>query len=104
LNLANLLLDQRKVGEAKALLLNAVQIAPQNPKIHEQLGHVYMADGQFEKAQAEFEQDIAISPNSGAFHYLLAQAYKHEGMREKAQLEFRRAADLDGAKATPAAP
>jgi len=95
-NLAILLITQGREQEALPLLKQAASIAPKNPKVHEQLGHVYLRQGELSDAQREFEAAVSLAPDHGAYHFLLGQAYRREGLKDKAKAEFDRAAALDG--------
>jgi len=96
LNLATLMIFDGQEKGALPLLQHAVAIAPKNPKIHEQLGHVYLHLEELPAAQREFETAVALSPDHAAYHFLLGQAYRRQGEKEKAKVEFDRAAALDG--------
>ena len=104
LNLAIILIRKGSLEEAERLLKQAVAIAPKDPRIRDQLGHLYMQQEQFAKAQIEFEQAVALAPENASFHFLLGRVYRHEGIRDKADVEFARAAKLKGGRSTAAAP
>ena len=104
LNLATILTRRGNLEEADSLLQQAVAIAPKDPKIRDQLGHLYMQEEHLDKAQVEFEQAVSLAPDNAAFHFLLGRVYRQQGMKEKADIEFARAAQLNGAKSTPAGP
>ena len=104
LNLAIILIRRGSLEEAERLLKQAVAIAPTNPRIRDQLGHLYMQQEQFANAQIEFEQAVAIAPENASFHFLLGRVYRHEGITDKADIEFARAAKLNGRRSTPSAP
>jgi tetratricopeptide (TPR) repeat protein len=97
LNLSILLIHRGQLDEALPLLTQAATIAPRDPRIHEQLGHLYLQEGQLPNAQHEFEAAVALAPGSGADHFLLGQAYSRQGLSRQAQSEFARAAVLNGA-------
>ncbi len=104
LNLAIILIRKGSPDEAERLLQQAIAIAPKDPRIRAQLGHLYIQQEHFDKAQFEFEQAVALAPDNAAFHFLLGRVYRHEGMKEKAEIEFGRAAKLNGSTSTPAGP
>ena len=101
LNLGIMLLHQGNVQEAEGLLTQAVSIAPHDPKIREQLGHLYLQLNQLGKAQLQFEQAIALNPKNPSLHFLLGRVYRAEGDEEKAKEEFARSAALSGYHSTP---
>ena len=101
LNLGIMLLHQGKLPEAEHLLTEASAIAPRDPNIREQLGHLYLQLNQLGKAQEQFEQAIALNPQNPALHFLLGRVYRAEGEAEKAKAEFARSAALSGYHSTP---
>jgi len=101
LNLGIVLLHQGKLPEAEQLLSQAAEIAPGDPNIREQLGHLYLQANNLAKAQSQFEQAIALNPKSPALHFLLGRVYRAEGEDEKAKAEFARSEALSGYRSTP---
>lgn len=95
LNLATMLLHQSKGQEALPLLTQAVAIAPEDPHIHDQLGHFYLTQNALPEAQAQFEKAVSLVPQSGAYHFLLGQVYRRRGMTSRAKEQFRLAAASD---------
>lgn len=104
LNLAIILIRRGNFDEAERLLGQAVAIAPNDSKIRDQLGRIYIQQEQFAKAQFEYEKAIAIAPDDASFHFLLGRVYRHQGMTDKANIEFTRAATLKGRKSAPPPP
>jgi Flp pilus assembly protein TadD len=102
LNLAIDLIQHNRLDEALPLLNQAVAIAPRDPKIREQLGHLYLQQEQLDKAQQEFQEAVALSPDSSSFHFLLGQVYRRQGKKAEAVAEFARAKALLGDHSTPA--
>ena len=100
LNLAIILIHHGRTEEALPLLIKAASIAPLDPKIREQLGHLYLQQGKLDEAQYEFEKAVALSPDSSALHFLLGQVYRRQGSNDKAKTEFIRAAELNGSHST----
>jgi len=88
LNLGVLLLYQNQADKAVPLLETAAKLAPDNPKVHEELGRAYTAQNQLLKAQAQLEQAIALAPNSSSLHFKLGQIYRKQGLSNRAQQEF----------------
>lgn len=104
LNLATMLLHHDKLEEAQQLLLEAEGIAPSNPQIHEQLGHLASQKGDFAAAQQEFARACELEPNESSVHFLLGQAYKHLGRQREAEAEFETASRLAKNGASPTQP
>jgi Flp pilus assembly protein TadD len=94
LNLAIVLVHQAKLAEAQQLLLQAVHIAPQDPRIHEQLGQLYMQQGNYVEAEKYLETATRLDPEKSNLHFLLGQAYRHLGRQQEAKTEFDAAARL----------
>jgi tetratricopeptide (TPR) repeat protein len=101
LNLGIVYIEAGKLDDALPLLLKAVEIAPKDPRIREQLGVLYMGKNQLGDAQREFEAAVALAPENAAYHFLLGRVYHREGQDAKAHAEFDRAASLNGTHATP---
>ena len=101
LNLGIALLHQGKLPQAQDLLTRAAAIAPCDPSIREQLGHLYLQLNQLGNAQQQFEQAIALSPQNPALHFLLGRVYRAEGEVQKSKVEFARSAALSGYHSTP---
>lgn len=101
LNLGILLLDQNQTDDAISYLLQAVEISPQEPKTHEQLGKAYSRRNELPKAQAELEKAAALAPESASLHFMLGQVYRKQGLTEKAKIELERSAALNASAGQP---
>jgi tetratricopeptide (TPR) repeat protein len=88
LNLGTMLAEGADFKAAIPYLLKAAELSPGNPKVHEELGHVYDAKRDLPKAQTELEQAVALAPDTSALHFKLGQIYRREGMMDRAQREF----------------
>jgi tetratricopeptide (TPR) repeat protein len=101
LNLAILLQHRNRLPEAQQLLEQAAKIAPNEPRIHENLGQVYLHTDRTANAVKEFADAVRLAPQNPRYHYLLGQAYRHMGDEGQAKEEFARSAELNGAHSTP---
>jgi Flp pilus assembly protein TadD len=101
LNLAILLQHRNQIQEAQQLLEQAAKIAPREPRIHENLGQVYLHTDRAGDAVKEFAAAVQLSPQNPRFHYLLGQAYRRSGDAARANQEFARSAALNGTHSTP---
>jgi Flp pilus assembly protein TadD len=101
LNLAILLQHRNQLSEAQQLLEQAATIAPKDPRIHENLGQVYLHTDRAADAVKEFADAIGLAPQNPRYHYLLGQAYRRTGEEGQAKQEFARSAALNGAHSTP---
>jgi len=101
LNLAILLQHRNQMPEAQQLLEQAAKIAPQDPRIHENLGQVYLHTDRVADAVKEFADAVRLEPQDPRYHYLLGQAYRRTGEEGQAKQEFARSAALNGTHSTP---
>jgi tetratricopeptide (TPR) repeat protein len=101
INIGILLLEQNKVEDAVAYLTEAVEISPEEPRAHEQLGKAYSRQNDLPKAQGELERAVSLSPDNAALHFILGQLYRKQGMNEKAKAELDRGAALKASGAKP---
>lgn len=70
-NEAKVLVKQKKFDDAKAQLLKASKLHPQNPYIFNELGLVNRELGQFQEAQQAYQKAIQLAPNYALAHYNL---------------------------------
>ena len=80
--------DPRVLQRAQELLQNALTLDPNFAEAYLQLGILYSAQTNYERATADYKKAIEAQPQLGEAHYRLAQAYKRTGEQEKAQQEF----------------
>ncbi len=99
-----LMLDENRPQDAATFLLQAVEIAPQEPRAHEKLGAAYSQLNQTEKAQSELEKAVELLPQSARLHFMLGQVYRKEGEIAKAKIELDRSAALSGTHSTSEKP
>lgn len=96
LDIGILLMEQSHYSEALKYLQNAAQLAPQNPRVHEELGRSYEKTNKLQPAQAELEKAVQLAPNIPSLHFQLGMIYRREGNKESAKNEFDRCAQLNG--------
>lgn len=99
LNLGVVLLHRNELKEAEGLLTKAAVLAPRDPRIHEQLGHLYMQKADYGAAEHELQQACQLDPKNSSLHFLLGQAYRHLGKVQEAKAEFAASARLANASA-----
>jgi Flp pilus assembly protein TadD len=97
LNLGIVLLHRGELTEAETLLTKAETLAPKDPRIHEQLGHLYMQKVDYGAAEHELQQACELDPKNSSLHFLLGQAYRHLGKLQEAKAEFATSARLANA-------
>jgi tetratricopeptide (TPR) repeat protein len=100
IDLGSFLLDENRVEEAVPYFLQAVEISPQDPRAHGELGKAYFRLKQLAKAQTEMERAVELAPRSAPFHYVLGQIYQKQGLKDKAKREFDRTAALTAPDST----
>jgi tetratricopeptide (TPR) repeat protein len=94
LNLAIVLLHRDNAAEALPLLLRAEAIAPRDARVQEQLGQLYLKQGNYPESQKHLEVATQLEPGKSHLHFLLGQAYRHLGRMPEAKAEFDTAARL----------
>jgi tetratricopeptide (TPR) repeat protein len=104
LNLGALLVDENEAANGVLYLAKAEALAPNNPKIHEELGKAYQTQQDFPRAQAELEKAVALAPDISALHFKLGQIYRKEGLQDRAQHEFDICSKLNSTHSSPATP
>jgi Flp pilus assembly protein TadD len=104
LNLGILLTDHGDAAAGVRQLQTAAQIAPKNPKVHEQLGRALQATGDLKKAQEQLEIATRLAPDAAALHFRLGQIYHQQGLKEQAQQEFAICSRLNGTHSSTEVP
>lgn len=104
LNLGILLTDQGHFAEATEYLIQAAALAPENPRIHEELSRALQAQGNLEQAQTQLEAAVKLAPNAAGLHFKLGQIYRRRGLNERAQQEFAICERLNGTHSSTEVP
>lgn len=97
LNLGTALLHRNDLTQAEGFLVQAAELAPKDPRIHEQLGHLYLQKTDYGAAERELRLACGLDPKNSSLHFLLGQAYRHLGKLEEAKEEFAASARLANA-------
>jgi tetratricopeptide (TPR) repeat protein len=95
LNMGMLLIEQDQAEASLAYLKDGVNLAPQSPKAHEQLGRAYLKLKRWNEAHDELERAVQLAPNSSSLHYELAISYRDQGLKDQARKEFDRCTELN---------
>lgn len=90
INLGSLFLEKNQPERAIAYLEEAAKLAPEDRRVHEQLGMAYQHVNELSKAQAELERAVQVAPDNVRLHFILGQIYRREGMMDKAKAELDR--------------
>jgi Tfp pilus assembly protein PilF len=96
LNLGTLLADENQFDHSRGYLEKAIALAPDNPKMHEELAHIFEAQGNLTGAQSELERAVTLAPKASALHYKLGRIYRREGLQNQAKQEFDLCDKLNG--------
>jgi Flp pilus assembly protein TadD len=104
LNLGTLFAGQSVFDKAIAYLAKAAKLAPENPKVHEELAQAYIALQDLAQAQKELENAVALAPKIPGLHFKLGQIYRKEGLRDRAEKEFQICAELNSTHSSAATP
>jgi len=88
-NMGNRYLNERKLELAIIEYLQAVELAPNNPDIHNFLGLAYFFNKQYPEAIGTLEKVLQIDPNYSDAHNNLGMVYNEIGNQSKAIEEFR---------------
>jgi tetratricopeptide (TPR) repeat protein len=88
-------LRQGQVDEAIRAGRKLVEVSPEWPTAHHQLGLCLQASRQFEEAMAEHRRAIELDPKGALSHYQLGVCWRDRGRLDEAMAEYRRAIELD---------
>jgi tetratricopeptide (TPR) repeat protein len=90
--------DARAQDQQKALanFQKAIQMAPNDASLHNNLGSVYAEMGKVPEAQAEFQKAADINPaGASGYYYNLGVVMVNQGKMEEASVSLKKAIDLD---------
>jgi tetratricopeptide (TPR) repeat protein len=86
----SLLVDDDRPQEGLPYLLEAARIAPDDYRVHRQLGKAYAHLNQLDRARSELEEAVRLAPQNAPVHFMLSQVYRRQGKMDKAKLESER--------------
>lgn len=98
-----MLLGQGKPDAAVPLLQKAVDLGPQNPRAHEQLGQAWKQLHKLGEADAEMQAAVRLAPDISALHFEMGRIFQLEGQTAKAKEEFERCSALNASHSTDSA-
>ncbi|HEY6374806.1 MAG TPA: tetratricopeptide repeat protein, partial [Edaphobacter sp.] len=101
LNFGTLLIAQNRAGDAIGTLEQAVRLAPNDPKCHEELARAYLYTERLSQAREQLEAAIALDPQNSRLHFQLGRLYKRLGLIEQADAELKLSAQLYGTQSSP---
>jgi len=88
LNLGTLLTNRNQPEKAIPFLQQASKLAPENPKIHEELAFALEACNRLTEAQHQLETAVALAPKASGPHFKLGRLYQREGLPDLARQQF----------------
>ena len=94
-NLAGVLLDQGRVGEATKHYFQALQIDPNYEWTHYNLARLLAAQGKDQEAAQRFRRALEINPNFLLAHHHLGVLLTRQDKLEEALAHFSRATEID---------
>ena len=62
----------------------AIQMAPREPGLHEELGNLYWKTGKLDEAQQAYEQELQLDPHSAVAMYRLGSLLCERNQPKKA--------------------
>jgi tetratricopeptide (TPR) repeat protein len=95
LNLAGIMLNERREQEAEPYLARAAALQPENPDLHFHYAVLHYREGRFEQAEESLREMIRLEETDVRGHRLLASTLKRLGRKEEALRVHRRAMELD---------
>jgi len=90
-------LDTGDLGQSIAHCRKAMDSDPDNPAAHNDLGILYLSDGQMERALIEFDREIALAPKSAAAHVNASYTLLALGRTRDAEAAAREAVGIEPA-------
>jgi len=94
LNLGSLLAKSSRFDEAIPLLARASEIAPDEFKVHYELGRAYFDSNRFDAACQQAEVAVKLDPKDSSGHYLLGRIYQRLGQKDLAKEQFQETSQL----------
>ena len=88
LNLGTLLTNRNQPEKAIPFLQQASKLAPENPKIHEELAFALEACNRLTEAQHQLETAVALAPKASGPHFKLGRLYQRENLPDLARQQF----------------
>ena len=82
------------LGRPRLILQKSVRLRPNFPEAHLELGSLYAAQNQYQKAVSEYLEAIREDPKSDIAHYRLGQVYREMNKLDLATEELARYQEL----------
>jgi tetratricopeptide (TPR) repeat protein len=94
LNLGSLLAKSSRFDEAIPLLTRAAEIAPDEFKVHYELGRACFDSNRLDAARRQAEVAVKLDPGDSSGHYLLGRVYQRLGQKDLAKEQFQKTSEL----------
>ena len=94
-DLAVQLADKRQFDAAVPAWKKALELNPEDPRGHNNLGVALFESGRGEEAIAEYRRSLELNPNSSQTHNNLGSALAERGRMDEALAEFQKAVQLN---------
>ena len=88
-------MQSTKLSDAEKAYLEAVKLAPNDPRTHIALGNLYVFEHKAGDAQIEFMKVLEIDPKNAATHVALGNLYSEQNQRGLAENQYRAAVALE---------
>jgi tetratricopeptide (TPR) repeat protein len=88
-------MQSTQLPQAEVAYLEAVKIAPNDPRVHIALGNLYVFEHKGGDAQIEFMKVLEIDPKNAATHVALGNLYGDQNQRGLAENQYRAAVALE---------
>jgi len=89
------LADKRRFEAAIPAWKKALELNPEDPRGHNNLGVALFESGKMDEAIAEYRKSLELNPNSSQTHNNLGSALAEKGSLDAALPEFQKAVDLN---------
>lgn len=94
LQLARVFLEEGEYNRALGELKAAMTLQPENPRVYQHLGELYVCRGMLEDAEKAFQRAIHYGPRFTRAYDSLADVYARRGDRERVVAAMRKAAAI----------
>lgn len=81
-------------SSSRVMWETAEQKSPSSPFVHNNLGNVYMREGEIRNAVTQYEKAVSLNPDHAEAHLNLGYAFRKEGAVDQAELYYKKAIEL----------
>jgi tetratricopeptide (TPR) repeat protein len=89
------LADKKQFDAAVPAWKKALELAPEDPRGHNNLGTALFESGRTDEAIAEYRRSLELNPNSSQTHNNLGSALAEDGKMDEALPQFQKAVELN---------